>query len=70
MAKKSVNSTIGNSNTLTGAPEIKKSIQDHLTYSIGGLSSLANKQDHYKDLALTVRDRLQQHWLEPTLSKI
>ncbi|WP_374088958.1 glycogen/starch/alpha-glucan phosphorylase [Methylomicrobium lacus] len=46
------------------APEIKKSILDHLTYSIGRPPSLASKQDYYKALALTVRDRLQQHWVE------
>ncbi|MGJ0485752.1 MAG: glycogen/starch/alpha-glucan phosphorylase [Methylomicrobium sp.] len=64
MAKKPVNSTIGNNDTLTSVPEIIKSIQDHLTYSIGSPPSLANKQDYYKALALTVRDRLQQHWVE------
>jgi len=64
MAKNSLNSSSGNSKMLNSAPEIKKSIQDHLTYSIGRSPSLANKQDYYQALALTVRDRLQQHWVE------
>jgi starch phosphorylase len=64
MAKNSPNSPSGNSKILTSAPEIKKSIQDHLTYSIGSPPSLASKQDHYKALAMTVRDRLQRHWVE------
>lgn len=49
---------------LTNVQDIKKSIQDHLTYSIGKPPSLASKQDYYKALALTVRDRLQQRWVE------
>lgn len=54
----------GNSSALTSAPEIKKSIQDHLTYSIGSPPSVANRQDYYQALALAVRDRLQRNWIE------
>jgi len=53
-----------NNAMLTSVQEIKKSIQDHLTNSIGSPPSLASKQDYYKAVALTVRDRLQQHWVE------
>ncbi|MGR8981544.1 MAG: glycogen/starch/alpha-glucan phosphorylase [Gammaproteobacteria bacterium] len=63
-AENSVNSMFVNNNTPTTAPEIKKSIQDHLTYSIGKPPSLAGKQDYYKALALTVRDKMQRHWIE------
>jgi len=64
MAKNSVNSTIENRNTLSMTPEIKKSIQDHLTYSLGRPPALASKHDYYQALALAVRDRLQQDWVE------
>jgi starch phosphorylase len=53
-----------NNAMLTSVPDIKKSIQDHLTNSIGRPPSLAGRHDYYKALALTVRDRLQQHWIE------
>jgi len=68
MAKKNktaeTENAVGNTNVLTSASEIKKSIQDHLTYSIGSPPSVANRQDYYKALALAVRDRLQRHWVE------
>jgi len=70
MANKSVNVTIGNSAAPASVPEIKQSIQDHLTYSIGRPASLASKQDYYKALALSVRDRLQRHWVDTVQSYI
>jgi starch phosphorylase len=58
----------GNSNALTSAPEIKKSIYDHVVHSIGKLPSLATKHDYYRALSLAVRDRLQQHWVATVLA--
>jgi starch phosphorylase len=54
----------GAGNVLTTVPEIKKAIYEHLVYSIGKLPVLANRQDYCRALSLTVRDRLQQHWVE------
>ncbi|HEY8159096.1 MAG TPA: glycogen/starch/alpha-glucan phosphorylase [Methylobacter sp.] len=68
MAKKNktaeAEKAVGNTNVLTSASEIKKSIQNHLTYSIGSPPSVANRQNYYKALALAVRDRLQRNWVE------
>lgn len=62
-AENAVGTLSGNNKALISAPELKKSIHDHLIHSIGRLPSLAGKHDYYKALSLTVRDRLQQHWV-------
>jgi starch phosphorylase len=63
-AENEVGPLFGNSNVLTSASEIKKSIQNHLTYSIGSPPPVANRQNYYKAIALAVRDILQRHWIE------
>jgi starch phosphorylase len=50
--------------THLSVPAIRQGILDHLVYSLGRLPRIANRQDYYKALALTVRDRLQEHWAE------
>jgi starch phosphorylase len=60
----SANPLFGYSEGLTSASEIKKAITNHLIYSIGRLPVLATKRDYYKALSLTVRDRLQEHWVD------
>lgn len=60
----SANPLFGYSEALTSASEIKKAITNHLIYSIGKLPVLATKRDYYKALSLTVRDRLQEHWVD------
>jgi glycogen phosphorylase len=45
-------------------PAIRQGILDHLVYSLGRLPRIASRQDYYKALALTVRDRLQERWAE------
>jgi starch phosphorylase len=67
-AENEVGPLFGNSKALTSAPEIKKSIYDHVVHSIGKLPSLATKHDYYRALSLAVRDRLQQHWVATVLA--
>ncbi|PWT93433.1 MAG: glycogen phosphorylase [Blastocatellia bacterium] len=43
---------------------IKQDILDHLFYSQGRLPELATPNDWYMALALTVRDRLLDHWIK------
>jgi starch phosphorylase len=67
-AENTVDALFGNSAALMSVPEIKKAIYDHVIHSIGKLPNLATKHDYYKALALTVRDRLQQHWVATVLT--
>lgn len=67
-AENEVGPWFGNSNASTSAPEIKKSIYDHVVHSIGKLPSLATQHDYYRALSLAVRDRLQQHWVATVLA--
>jgi starch phosphorylase len=41
---------------------IRQGMLEHLVYDLGRLPPVVTRQDYYKALALTVRDRLQQHW--------
>ncbi len=63
-AKNSINSMPGSNNTPMSSPEIKKVIVDHLVHSLGRPHSVATKHDFYKALSLTVRDRMQRHWIQ------
>jgi starch phosphorylase len=41
---------------------LKRSVLDHLTYTIGKVPAGAGKHEYYKALALAVRDRMQHLW--------
>jgi starch phosphorylase len=45
---------------------LKAGITDHLHYSLGRLATMATPHDHYRALALAVRDRLQHQWVQTT----
>ena len=47
-----------------GAAALKQAIVDHLHYSVGRLPSTAQPHDYYRALALAVRDRLQERWID------
>jgi starch phosphorylase len=57
-----VTPTFTGERTRLSAPAIRQGMLDHLVYSLGRLPSVATQHDHYKALALAVRDRLQQRW--------
>ena len=46
------------------AAALRQGLADHLRYSIGRLPALAAPHDYYHALALAVRDRLQQRWID------
>ena len=43
---------------------LKESMQRHLFFSQAKSSSLATSHDHYRCLALAVRDRLLKNWVD------
>jgi len=43
---------------------LKESMQGHLFFSQAKSSSLATSHDHYRCLALAVRDRLLKNWVD------
>jgi starch phosphorylase len=45
------------------AESIKHDILDHLYYSQARLPEIATRNDWYMSLALTVRDRILDHWI-------
>ncbi len=45
---------------------LRKAIEDHLRYSLGRPAALLEPEHYYHALALAVRDRIQQHWMETT----
>ncbi|GBG14941.1 glycogen phosphorylase [Novimethylophilus kurashikiensis] len=47
-----------------GAGDIQESLSDHLTYSISKYPVTATSHDWYECLALTIRDRLAERWME------
>lgn len=53
------------SNVRTGmqAAALKQAVTDHLRYSVGRLEAAATSHDYYRALALAVRDRMQQRWM-------
>src|SRR5690349_9043507 len=60
----------GEPNVRTGmqAPDLRQAIIDHLHYSIGLLPVFASPHDYYRALALAVRDRMQQRWINTSQS--
>ncbi len=46
------------------AAALGQGVADHLRYSVGRLPALAAPHDYYRALALAVRDRLQQRWID------
>jgi starch phosphorylase len=45
------------------AADLRQAVTDHLHYSIGILAAFAKPRDYYRALALAVRDRMQQRWI-------
>jgi glycogen phosphorylase len=43
-----------------------KAVSDHLRYSVGYPPAVADAHDYYRALALAVRDRMQDHWINTT----
>jgi len=41
-------------------------VSDHLRYSVGYPPAVADAHDYYRALALAVRDRMQDHWINST----
>jgi starch phosphorylase len=41
-------------------------VSDHLRYSVGYPPAVADAHDYYRALALAVRDRMQDHWMNTT----
>jgi starch phosphorylase len=48
------------------AAALKQAMVDHLRYSIGRPSRIAEPRDYYRALALAVRDRMQRRWIATT----
>ncbi|QQW37352.1 glycogen/starch/alpha-glucan phosphorylase [Mycobacterium marinum] len=45
---------------------LRQAIEDHLRYSLGRPAALLEPKHYYRALALAVRDRMQQRWIETT----
>jgi starch phosphorylase len=43
--------------------QLQQAIADHLRYSLGRLPAVATLHDYYRALALAVRDRMQERWV-------
>ncbi len=52
--------------TSMSAGALRKAVEDHLQYSLGRPAALLEPQHYYHALALAVRDRMQQRWIETT----
>jgi glycogen phosphorylase len=50
------------------AEDLQQAVSDHLRYSVGRPALVATVQDYYVALALAVRDRMMQRWIETTQS--
>ncbi len=50
------------------AEAIKQAVLDHLLYSLARPLALAKPHEYYHALALAVRDRLQQRWMDTTMA--
>ena len=48
------------------AADLRQAVADHLRYSLGRLSAVASPDHYYRALALAVRDRMQQRWINTT----
>jgi starch phosphorylase len=58
----------GDGDVRTGmtAGSLRQAIQDHLQYSLGRPAQLLRPQHYYHALALAVRDRMQERWINTT----
>ncbi|WP_137149457.1 glycogen/starch/alpha-glucan phosphorylase [Mycolicibacterium sp. CR10] len=52
--------------TSMSAGALRKAVEDHLRYSLGRPAALLEPQHYYHALALAVRDRMQQRWIDTT----
>ena len=46
------------------ADALRQAILDHLRYSIGRPAAVWTPEHYYRALALAVRDRMQQRWID------
>ena len=63
MSKKSKHSTIENTRTGIAPDTLRNAFLENLKFSLGRTLELASKEQRYEALALTVRDRLMEHWV-------
>jgi starch phosphorylase len=55
---------IDDERTSLSVEALKTAVTDHLRYSIGCPAAVASPHDYYRALALAVRDRMQQRWID------
>jgi glycogen phosphorylase len=56
----------GHSRTGMTPESLRRGIEDHLRYSLGRPAALLQPRHYYRALALAVRDRMQQRWIQTT----
>lgn len=54
------------SRTSTSPEALRRAVEDHIRYTLGRPASLLEPQHYYHALALAVRDRMQQNWMDTT----
>ena len=64
--RKSPTSAPEDERTGLSAASLARAVSNHLRYSIGRLPAAASAHDHYRALALAVRDRLLHRWANTT----
>ena len=52
--------------TAMSSDALRQAVEDHLRYSLGRPAALLEPKHYYRALALAVRDRMQQRWIETT----
>src|SRR5271157_4191828 len=57
---------VGGGLTSLSVAGLTKAVSDHLRYSVGYPPAVADAHDYYRALALAVRDRMQDHWINST----
>ncbi|MGO8858945.1 MAG: glycogen/starch/alpha-glucan phosphorylase [Steroidobacteraceae bacterium] len=57
---------VGGGLTSLSVSGLTKAVSDHLRYSVGYPPAVADAHDYYRALALAVRDRMQDHWINST----
>ncbi|BBX58500.1 hypothetical protein MSHO_38450 [Mycobacterium shottsii] len=57
---------VGDVRTGMRSDALRQAIEDHLRYSLGRPAALLEPKHYYRALALAVRDRMQQRWIETT----
>ena len=58
--------TDGSVRTGMDAASLRQAIEDHLRYTLGRPAALLEPRHYYHALALAVRDRMQQRWIDTT----